>query len=122
VITLGGDIHHAYLAEVAFRRERQVESAVWQAVCSPYRNPLDSRERRIAGLGSTDGGRLIGKALARSAGVPDADVRWRLVQPPTFDNQIATLRFHGREVRLTLERAASGEPAELETSLERRLA
>jgi hypothetical protein len=122
VITLGGDIHHAYLAEVAFRRSQQVESAVWQAVCSPYRNPLDSRERRIAALGSTDGGRLIGKALARSAGVPDADVRWRLIQPPTFDNQIATLRFHGREVRLTLERAASGEPAELETSLERRLA
>jgi hypothetical protein len=122
VITLGGDIHHAYLAEVAFRPSQQVESAVWQAVCSPYRNPLDSRERRIAALGSTDGGRLIGKALARSAGVPDADVRWRLIQPPTFDNQIATLRFHGREVRLTLERAASGEPAELETSLERRLA
>ena len=122
VITLGGDIHHAYLAEVAFRREEGVRSAVWQAVCSPYRNPLDSREKRIASLGSTDGARLIGRTLAKAAGVPDADVRWRLVEPPTFDNQIATLRFHGREARLTLERVTPGDEPKLETSLERRLA
>jgi PhoD-like phosphatase len=122
VIALGGDIHHAYLAEVAFRREQGVESAVWQAVCSPYRNPLDGRERRIARLGSTRGARAIGKGLARAAGVPDADVRWRMVEPPTFDNQIATLRFRGREARLTLERAIPGDDPRLEASLERQLA
>lgn len=122
VITLGGDIHHAYLAEVAFRRDAEVRSAVWQAVCSPYRNPLDSKERRIARLGSTEGARAMSKALARSAGVPDADVRWRLLQAPTFDNQIATLRFQGRTANLTLERALPGHEPRLETSLERRLA
>ena len=31
----------------ASRRARACESAVWQAVCSPFRNPLDSKERRV---------------------------------------------------------------------------
>ena len=30
-----------------FPRDAQAESAVYQAVCSPFRNPLDSHERRI---------------------------------------------------------------------------
>ena len=122
IVMLGGDIHHAYLAEVAFRRSEGVRSPVWQAVCSPYRNPLDGRERAVARFGSTRAAELIGKGLARSAGVPDADVRWRLVQPPTFDNQIGTLSFEGRSAHLRLERATPGENPRLETSLERRLA
>jgi PhoD-like phosphatase len=122
IVMLGGDIHHAYLAEVAFRRGEGVTSPVWQAVCSPYRNPLVGYERRVAKLGSTKGAELIGKVLARSAGVPDADVRWRLVQPPTFDNQIGTLTFNGRRADLTLEHALPGDDPRLETSLQHRLA
>jgi hypothetical protein len=49
-------------------------------------------------------------------------VRWRLVQPPTFENQIATLTLDGRAASLRLERVWPGEDPELETSLERRLA
>ena len=41
IVTLSGDVHHAYLFEVAFPRGSGARSAVWQAVCSPYRNPLD---------------------------------------------------------------------------------
>lgn len=122
IVMLGGDIHHAYLAEVAFRRPEGVRSPVWQAVCSPYRNPLDGKERRVASFGSTKAALLIGRALVRSAGVPDTSVRWRLVEPPTFDNQIGTLRFKGREASLRLERALPGDDPRLETSLERRLA
>ena len=122
IVTLGGDIHHAYLAEVAFRRDREVTSPVWQAVCSPYRNPLNSKEKRIARLGSTRGAEAIGRLLAKSGGVPDAQVRWKLVQPPTFDNQIATLTFRGRSARLRLEKATAGDDPRLETSLEHRLA
>jgi hypothetical protein len=122
IVMLGGDIHHAYLAEVAFRRGEGVTSPVWQAVCSPYRNPLVGHERRVARFGSTKPAELIGRALARSAGVPSEDVRWRLVQPPTFDNQIGTLTFNGRRADLTLERALPGEDPRLETSLQRRLA
>ena len=122
IVTLGGDIHHAYLAEVAFRRDRKVRSNVWQAVCSPYRNPLVGHERKVARLGGTRGAAIVGRALARSAGVPDAGVRWRLVEPPTFDNQIGTLRFNGRRADLRLEKALPGPSPALETTLERRLA
>ena len=51
IVTLSGDVHHAYLFEVAFPRGSGARSAVWQAVCSPYRNPLDKREQRVIKLG-----------------------------------------------------------------------
>ena len=45
-------------------------------------------------------------------------MRWRLVEEPTFDNQIGTLTFEGRHASLRLERATPGDPPTLETSLE----
>src|SRR4051794_39580061 len=47
ICLLGGDVHHAFLAEVAFRRGSGVQSRVVQAVCSPFRNDLDRHERQI---------------------------------------------------------------------------
>jgi hypothetical protein len=46
-VALSGDVHHAYLAEVGFPNGANVRSRVYQAVCSPFRNPLDTRERRV---------------------------------------------------------------------------
>jgi hypothetical protein len=63
------------------------------------------------------------RMLARSAGVPDPDIRWRLAQGPTFDNQFATLELDGRKARLRIEKILPGNwrrPG-IETSLERRL-
>ena len=54
--------------------------------------------------------------------MPDSGVRWRLVEEPTFDNQIGTLTFDGRHASLRLEKATPGDPPTLDTSLERRLA
>src|SRR6185295_20423575 len=55
VILLSGDVHHAYLARATFNggdgdRDRD-RGAVYQAVCSPLRNPLDSHERRAIRIG-----------------------------------------------------------------------
>ena len=121
VISLGGDIHHAYLAEVTFPAEEGVRCPVWQAVCSPYRNPLESGERRIARLGSSRGARLLGRGLRRAAGVRDSGIRWELVEPPTFDNQIGTLTIDGTSARVRIERALPGPEPKLELSLERSL-
>ena len=121
ILTLGGDIHHAYIAEVAFHRDRGVRSPVWQAVCSPYRNPLDGRERMMAKFGSTPAAELIGNLMARSAKVNDVGARWRLVQEPSFDNQIGTIILSGRHARVRLERATAEGPESLETSLELQL-
>ena len=64
-------------------------------------------------------------ALARSAGVTDPDIRWRLVDgSPFFDNQMGTLTIDGRRLDLRIEKTIphdSGAPR-LETSLDRRLA
>ena len=99
-------MHHAYLAEVAFRRGSGVTSHVWQATCSPFRNPLSTKERRAVNFGFTRAGTAIGRALARSAGVPAPPVRWRF-QPgdPRFDNQVGTIELDGRRALARLERA-----------------
>ena len=41
---IGGDVHTAYIAEVALGDRQQ--SRIFQIVCSPFRNPLEPRERR----------------------------------------------------------------------------
>jgi hypothetical protein len=124
IVTLGGDIHHAYLAEVEFPPEDGVVSPVWQAVCSPFRNALSKRERRVASAGDSRPARWLTRGLARSAGVELPEVEWRLVQKPTFDNQFATLDIDGDRVELRIERTVPGDwrRPRIDTSLERRLA
>ena len=123
IIGLGGDVHHAYLAEVGFRRGTGARSAVYQAVCSPFRNPLDRHERATVQIADSPAAELVAHALARAAGVPDPKIRWRLVQPPTFDNQFATLELDGRSAVLRIERTVrDDQKGRIETSLERRLA
>ena len=124
IVTVGGDVHHAYLAQVNFPEGDRVTSPVWQAVCSPFRNALSARDRRIAWAGDTRGARVIARGLARSAGVKPPTVDWRLVQEPTFDNQFATLEFEGERADLRIEKVVPGDwrTPRIETSLERRLA
>lgn len=104
IVVLSGDVHHAYLAEVGFPRSAGVRTAVVQAVCSPVRNPLDRRERRMLRAALSPWAALVARGLARAAGVVEPPVRWRMAEPPTFHNQIATLKLSGRHARLTIER------------------
>jgi hypothetical protein len=125
VVVLSGDVHHAYLFEVAFPRGAGVKSHVFQAVCSPYRNPLQKRERQVIRIGLSRPFAFVARALAASAGVEDPPVRWRMVgDGPWFDNQIATLRVDGREIELRLEKAVPGDTSagRLERVLDRKLA
>jgi hypothetical protein len=121
VILLGGDVHHAYLAQVAFRQGTQAKSAVYQAVCSPLRNALDSHERLVVRAGVRRPVIFLTRALARAAGVPHPEIRWRLAQKPTFDNQFATLELRGSRAVLRIERIVPGDwkRPRIETSLER---
>ncbi|HYY23742.1 MAG TPA: hypothetical protein VE780_17900, partial [Thermoleophilaceae bacterium] len=121
IVVLSGDVHHAYLAEVAFPKRRAVKSAVYQAVCSPFRHPLKGHAQRAVRAGMAGPAVLLARALGRAAGVKDPGVRWRS-DAPIFDNQIATLALKGREARLTVERTRGNwrDPS-LEPVLERRL-
>jgi PhoD-like phosphatase len=120
IITLGGDVHHAYLARVSFPDDAAVESAVWQGVCSPFRNALSRREERIARAGDSSWAQAIARGLARSARVSPPRVHWRLEQDPTFDNQFGTLEIEGDRAAVRIERTVPGEwrRPRIETSLE----
>jgi PhoD-like phosphatase len=125
IVIVSGDVHHAYLAEVAFRRDANVKSAVYQAVCSPFRNPLDNRERTVVRFGTSRAGYAVARALARTAGVRDPDhIRWRVTEGPWFDNQVATLELHERRAQLRVERTLPEEwkDPKLHECLSRKLA
>jgi hypothetical protein len=125
ITVLSGDVHHAYLAEVALRGDGGPgESAVYQAVCSPYRNPLANHERRAIGIGFSRPFTAAMHALARAAGATEPGLDWQLRDGPYFDNQVATIRLDGREARMKLDKTVEGEEGErrLECVFERSLA
>jgi hypothetical protein len=123
IVVLSGDVHHAYLAEMGFRPGAGVESAVVQAVCSPYRNPLDAKERRVVKAGFSRPFAALTRALARLAGAPPPQMAWRTAEGPYFDNQVATLRLDGRHASIRLDKTVAGEKDQeaLEKTFERRL-
>ncbi len=123
IVILSGDVHHAYLAEIGFPRGTGVESHVYQAVCSPYRNPLDERERLVI---RTSFNRVLARfmaALARSAGAQEPGIDWRLSEGPYFDNQVATIRLDGRQAIVQLDKTFQGDDGKrrLECVFERRI-
>ena len=77
---------------------------VYQAVCSPYRNPLSRKEQRVVRAGFGRPLTVVARLLAAAAGAPDPGIRWRAIEGPYFDNQVAMLRIDGRgaEVRLDM--------------------
>jgi hypothetical protein len=106
ITVLSGDVHHAYLAEIGFPPGSGVQSAVWQAVCSPFRNPLDHRERRAILGAWTPAAERITRVLARTAGVASAPVDWRLIHDePWFNNQVGWIELDGPRARFQLEKA-----------------
>jgi hypothetical protein len=121
IVILSGDVHHAYLSQVGFRRDVGAQTPVWQAVCSPFRNPLDDRERRMIRFGVSRPAHALGRALAKTAGVPDPSIRWRMVDGPFFDNQVATLELHDRSARPTVERTPRTGELSLQTCFTRPL-
>jgi len=106
IVVLSGDVHHAYLAQIGFPEGSGVTARVWQATCSPFRNPLSKKERRTVEFGFSRAGHAIGRALARAAGVPRPPVRWRFQDgDPRFDNQVGTLELDGRRALARIERS-----------------
>jgi hypothetical protein len=125
VVVLAGDVHHAYLCEVGWPAgEADGKAPIYQAVCSPYRNPLSSKEQRVIRAGFTRPFTQVAAALAKAAGAEDPGIRWRLRDGPCFDNQVATLHLDGRSATMRLDKTVPGDRDEhsLETSFERRLA
>jgi hypothetical protein len=125
IVTLSGDVHHAYLFEVGYPRGTGMKSSVWQAVCSPYRNPLEKKERQSIRIGMSRPFEVAMRGLAHLAGVRDPGIGWRIVgDGPWFDNQVATLIVDGRRIEMRLDKAVPVDEsrAKLECVLQHRLA
>jgi hypothetical protein len=106
IVLLSGDVHHCYLAEVAFRSPERPRSAVWQVVCSALRKELAPHERAVIGFGHSALAARAARRLARAVGVRDAPLRWRVVERPAYANQIGTLTLDGDRSRVVVEAVA----------------
>jgi hypothetical protein len=97
---------------------------VYQAVCSPFRNPLDSREQRAMRAAMSGVGKRVGRFLARAARVDLGPVTWGIDEGPWFDNQVAHLDLARGKSVFRIEKAlgAGDEDPHLEEVCVRRLA
>ncbi|HLL57100.1 MAG TPA: alkaline phosphatase D family protein [Rubrobacteraceae bacterium] len=110
IIVLSGEVHHGYLAEADLGAD-EVQSVVYQAVCSPMRNTLGRAERLAMRFGWSRPGKALWRTLARLAGARETDIAWRLLhEEPWFENHIGTLELRGREASLKIEQPSSQAP------------
>ncbi len=115
VTFLSGDVHNSYVAEV----DRAGGSGrILQAVCSPIRNPLPKVVQSGQAFAAKRSGNRIGHALARSARLPEPALTWRIAKGPWFDNNLATLETHGRQLSMWWERGVVVEGQEERPDLE----
>jgi PhoD-like phosphatase len=122
IVLLGGDVHQAYVDEVTFKHRNDVRSRVYQAVCSPFRHPLSTHERAAFSLARRSRAlTLLVRRAARAANVTEPEIDWKMLQQPTFENQVGRLRIDGRSLWLTLEQVGSDGVPELQVSFERQL-
>ncbi|MDT7641210.1 MAG: hypothetical protein QOC83_5498 [Pseudonocardiales bacterium] len=96
---LSGDVHFSYLARLD--PAPTGSTAVYQAVCSPIRNPLPRPIRLLNGVASFGAAGAVGRALASLARVPRAPLRWRLQDGPHFQNALGTLDLHSDRVEIS---------------------
>lgn len=113
ILLLSGDVHHAYAARAEFRDGAAAQSAIYQLVCSPFRNALGKKERIIMRAGWRRFVPLLLRGVARLAGVRRPPLDWRLVHPePWFNNQIALLELQDGDALFRLEKTIAGESSD----------
>jgi hypothetical protein len=103
ILLLGGDVHCSSVSEVDLGGPKS--SCVHQLICSPFRNPLSTKERRIVqATGSRASAKLFALA-ARLAGVGPPSATWTPVSEPTFENGLGELLLDGRTASATIRRS-----------------
>jgi hypothetical protein len=97
VTFLSGDVHHSYVSQVL---DCPGPGTIVQAVCSPIRNPLPRAMRFATAALSYGVAGPLGLLAARSAKVDDPPFRWKRVQGPWFDNNLATLEVKDKGLEM----------------------
>jgi hypothetical protein len=106
ITILSGDVHTTYVADVELGGTAG-DASVRQIVCSPFRNPLKARERRIVKTTGSRAAARVFSRMARLAGVEPTGASWELASAQTFDNVIGQLELDGRGASVTLFRTGS---------------
>ncbi|HEY4348593.1 MAG TPA: alkaline phosphatase D family protein [Gaiellaceae bacterium] len=107
ILLLGGDVHTAYVGEVSLGGNAG-SSAVFQIVCSPFRNPLTPAQRRVIRWTNSRPATAIFRLLARAVKVQRTAATWTFLGEPTFENSIGELELDGRAARMTISRTTAG--------------
>ena len=105
ITILSGDVHTTYIAEIDLGSEAG-PSRVHQVVCSPFRNPLKPRERRVVRATGSRIAAAVFATLARACRVPAPTAKWRIRSSRSFDNSIGELWLDERSANITLFRSA----------------
>jgi hypothetical protein len=100
IILLGGDVHCNSVSEVDLGGSRACR--VYQVVCSPFRNPLSPKERRIVQATGSRAAGMFFLMLARLAGVDPPSAAWRRLRPTSYENVIGELVLEGRSADVTI--------------------
>ena len=122
IVLMGGDVHQGYLERVGFPPGSGVRSRVVQAVCSPFRNQLGARDRRVVGgMRRSQLMRRVMRWLARTAGVEEPRIGWRVLQRPSWRNQLGWLLIDGAHLEVLIETTPADHSATLAPSLHHRV-
>jgi PhoD-like phosphatase len=103
VLLLGGDVHCSSISEIDLDAGQRCR--VHQLVCSPFRNPLSAKERRIIQATGSRAAEKVFSFLARRAGVDPPSASWRRLGPATFENALGEVVLDKRTARGTIWRS-----------------
>ena len=103
VLLLGGDVHYSSISEIDLGSEQR--SRVHQLVCSPFRNPLSAKERRVVQVTASRGAARVFAKLAVWAGVDRPSATWKPLRRPTFENAISELMLDREDARVVVRRS-----------------
>jgi hypothetical protein len=101
ITILSGDVHTTYVASVDLGADAG-RSQVNQVVCSPFRNPLSTSERRVVRVTGSRAASAGFSALARACRVPAPSANWKIDAGPTYDNSIGELELDERTATVTI--------------------
>jgi hypothetical protein len=103
ITIVGGDIHFGFIADVGM--PVGCEGTVRQVVCSPLRNILRTRERRVMRFGASRWGQRIGRWLQRTVHRGATNLTWSLSGERVFDNNIGSFAFDGDDCAIVIRSA-----------------
>ena len=106
ISVMSGDVHHSYVARVAF--DEPVQSAVWQLTCSPVHNVVPAPVRLAFRLAWSRAATSAVAAWGRRRGLRPAPVNWNRVAGPVFRNQVAVITIAGSDVSVDFQSAIPG--------------